>query len=162
MLTDGLSPLYARPYAGTVPTSGTKGCGNGLYNENNEWSRTLESISNFQSSLCLLLCCGICRLSDDQVCDPVVKMVACIVSEWVYQFMYARYGRTNKFLCNPKNNAHSSMYYPTRSVYPMTFFRCDSAFIHLPWILPPMEILFWTTDWIIQNGPPLHHIYILN
>ena len=37
-----------------------------------------------------------------------------------------------------------------------------STFIHLPRIFLLMNILFWTMDWIIYNGPPLYHIYILN
>ena len=37
-----------------------------------------------------------------------------------------------------------------------------STFIHLPCVFPPAYILFLTMDWIIQNGPPLYQIYILN
>ena len=37
-----------------------------------------------------------------------------------------------------------------------------STFIHLPWTFPPTDILFKTTDWIIQNGPPLYQIYKLH
>ena len=36
------------------------------------------------------------------------------------------------------------------------------TFINLPWMLPPTDILFWTTDWMILNGPPLHQSCILN
>ena len=36
------------------------------------------------------------------------------------------------------------------------------TFIHLPWMFLPTDILFWATDWIIQDGPPLYQISILN
>ena len=37
-----------------------------------------------------------------------------------------------------------------------------SALIHLPCMFPPMDILFWTTEWIMQNGTSLYQIYIQN
>ena len=37
-----------------------------------------------------------------------------------------------------------------------------STFNHPPWMFLLMNILFWTMDWIIYNGPPLYRIYILN
>ena len=41
---------------------------------------------------------------------------------------------------------------------------CDnfSTFIHLHRMCPPTDILFWTTDLIIQNGPPLYQIFTLS
>ena len=36
------------------------------------------------------------------------------------------------------------------------------TFIHLPWVFPPTDNIFLTTDWIKQNEPHLHQIYILN
>ena len=31
-----------------------------------------------------------------------------------------------------------------------------STFTHLSWIFLSTDVLFWTTDWIIYNGPPLY------
>ena len=36
------------------------------------------------------------------------------------------------------------------------------TFMPLPWMFPPPDILFWTMDLIIQNGPPLYQTYMLN
>ena len=30
------------------------------------------------------------------------------------------------------------------------------------WMFPPTDILYWIVDWIIQNGPSLYQLYILN
>ena len=36
------------------------------------------------------------------------------------------------------------------------------TFIHLLWMFPRTDILFYAADWEIQNGPPLYQIYILH
>ena len=37
-----------------------------------------------------------------------------------------------------------------------------STFTHLSWMFSHKDILFLATDFIIQNGPPLYQIYMLN
>ena len=57
---------------------------------------------------------------------------------------------------------------PVRDVYiyyvPVMINVWDTAssLIHLPWVFSPTDIFFWTKNLIIQNGPPLYPIYMLN